>query len=136
MAVASFTTDPDILEAKRRRLRERELQAAQLGPATPPEIRIEIQDLHREIAEAIAPASDAERYLDLRGTVVRHGHYLAAIAAGQIITLLLVLLLLSRAVQPASGVVEQPFIAPASAGSVAPATPIAGSDTPLLGGRP
>jgi hypothetical protein len=134
VAVVSLTTDPDILEAKRRRLDELELRAARLGYSTPPEVATEIADLKREIAEAIAPASDAERYLDLRAVVTRHGHILSAIAAGQIITLLLVLLLLSRAV---SGVAVQPYVAPApTAGIARPATtPIAGAGAPSIGGR-
>lgn len=137
MVVASLTTDPDILEAKRRRLDELELRAARLGYSTPPEVATEIADLRRELAEAEAPASDAERYLDLRAIVTRHGHILSAIVAGQIITLMLVLLLLSRAV---SGVAAQPYATPAPTAGIArppPAitTPIAGAGAPFDGGR-
>jgi hypothetical protein len=64
MATAFLT--PDLLQAKRRRLNHLEQRAATSGHDTPPEIKIEIEDLRNEIEEAvIAPASEADRYVEV-----------------------------------------------------------------------
>jgi hypothetical protein len=60
--MAAVLTSPEILQAKRRRLDRLEVQAAQLGIGTPPEIANEIADLKTEIQAAQAPASEVERY--------------------------------------------------------------------------
>ncbi len=69
MAIALSTIHPDVLAAKRERLNVLEVQAAQHGYDAPPHVVNEIKDLRREIAEASAPASDAERYHELRALI-------------------------------------------------------------------
>ncbi len=62
MATAFLT--PDLLQAKRRRLNQLEERAATSGLDTPPEVKIEIEDLRSELDNAvIAPASEADRYV-------------------------------------------------------------------------
>jgi hypothetical protein len=61
MATAFLT--PDIQTAKRRRLELLEQRAATQGRDTPPDVKIEIEDLRNELASATtAPASEIERY--------------------------------------------------------------------------
>ena len=67
MTMAAVLSSPEILQAKRRRLERLEVQAAQLGIETPPQITNEIADLRSEIAQA--PASEVERYETLASLV-------------------------------------------------------------------
>jgi hypothetical protein len=61
-----------IAEARRRRLDVLELQAAELGISTPPQIANEIADLRAQLAgEALAePISDEERYRSMMRAVM------------------------------------------------------------------
>ena len=61
-----------IVEARRRRLDVLELQAAELGISTPPQIANEIEDLRAQLrGEALAePISDEERYRSVMRAVM------------------------------------------------------------------
>lgn len=98
MALALPTTNPDVLAAKRERLSVLEVQAAQRGYETPPHVANEIKDLRREIAEASAPESDAERYQDLRALIMdlRWDMRVQYILLFVILVLMILVLLVSR----------------------------------------
>lgn len=152
MAVALSPTNPAALKQAQRRLWILEEQAARHGINVPPEIKTEIDDLRRELQAAL-PADEGDRYLWLVAMLQqqddRHSDRIstlqsrvtAALTTGMI-TLVLVLLLLSRAVfiTPASAGISSstpyPFVAPVSApASVAPAiTQVAGRDIAPIGG--
>jgi len=132
MAVALSPTNPAALREAQRRLQVLEQQAARHGINVPPEIATEIDDLRRGLKDAI-PADDTDRFVWFVGMLQQyqdHNNALfsrlnarmtAALTIG-VITFVLVLLLLSRAV----------FVAPAPAGFAQPAitTPIAGAGAP------
>ncbi len=67
--MAVSTLAPDIRYAKQRRLHELELQQAQLGLQTPPQISVEIQDIRAELGPA-APATFLESHTILYDQVV------------------------------------------------------------------
>lgn len=72
MATAFLT--PDIQTAKRRRLEMLEQRAATQGRDTPPDVKIEIEDLRSELASATSePTTEGERYAVLADTLRAYG---------------------------------------------------------------
>ncbi|MBK9709724.1 MAG: hypothetical protein IPO81_00060 [Kouleothrix sp.] len=71
-----------VADAQRRRLEVLEVQAAELGSGTPPQIRTEIEDLQRALAGEIAdvePISEEERYRATMRAVMLLSQQLAAV---------------------------------------------------------
>lgn len=154
MDVVLSQTNPAAIRQAQRRLQILEEQAARYGINAPPEMLTEIEDLQQALRNAL-PKNDTDRYLWFLAMLQQQddqhnarfstlqSRVTAALTQGAI-TLLLVLLLLSRAVfvAPASAGITAPtpypFVAPVSApASVAPAiTQVAGRDTAPIGGRP
>jgi hypothetical protein len=72
VATLNPTHAQKLADARKRRLDVLELQAAELGISTPPQIAIEIEDLRAQLrGEALAePVSDDERYRSVMRAVM------------------------------------------------------------------
>jgi hypothetical protein len=81
--IAAPTHASKIADARRRRLEALELQAAELGISTPPQIATEIADLRRDLAGVAAPPlepiSEQERYQSTMRAVMLLSQQLAAV---------------------------------------------------------
>jgi hypothetical protein len=137
--------EQEILAAKIERLQALDLQLAQFGWLAPPHRRNEARALRREIdrARPALPQDDDARWSLLYGEMRDMRDEVRDVRAGQrqlyvMLPVLMVLISMFLAVVVSVGnqhATISPSTAPASAGSVAPATLTPG-DTPLLGGRP